>query len=236
MPPKKKGKKTKAETEADKIAEAAAAEAKLVEDAKNAEEAVLLAEQEAKRIEELRKSSRVDELDRLKQSLEDMSEEIALRHTKQESKKKQEEDGREWDQFLACSSQPRINDGDLNTYITETVESNMTTLNAACECFVATEAIIEDVSKQLIRTRGEASFRKVAANRIEDFIPQLRNMCLEKLDNVTANILQHSDNYFINEEKEIRIAEGVDGLKVSLFGSLSLSLSLSLSTTPTPNK
>jgi len=46
-------------------------------------------------------------------------------------------------------------------------------------------------------------------------------MCLKKLDDVTASILQHSDDYFVNtEEKEIRIAEKAEGLNIAIWVNL----------------
>ena len=213
MPPKKKGKKTKAEIEAEKIAEAAAAEQKKINDQKAAEEAIRLAEEAAKKLEEERKTFRQDELGRLAKSLETLSDAIALRKSAQESKMKEEMERREWDAYLDCSSKPKINDGELNTYITETLENELNTMKDACECFVNTESIIEDISKQVIRMKGEQELNKRTIDSIEKFVPSLRNVCLKKLDVVTANILQHSDNYFAGaEDKEIRIAEKADGL------------------------
>ena len=152
MPPKKKGKKTKAEIEAEKIAEAAAAEQKKINDQKAAEEAIRLAEEAAKKLEEERKTFRQDELGRLAKSLETLSDAIALRKSAQESKMKEEMERREWDAYLDCSSKPKINDGELNTYITETLENELNTMKDACECFVNTESIIEDISKQVIQS------------------------------------------------------------------------------------
>jgi len=159
MPPKKKGKKTKAEIEAEKIAEAAAAEQKKIEEAKAAEEAVRKAEEAAKKLEEDRKDYRREELERLEKSRIDLAEKMERRRQKRESKSKEEEDRREWEAYLACSPKPRINDGELNTYVTEREgEKGKNTMKHACECFMYSEGIIEDISKKVIKMKGDKKF------------------------------------------------------------------------------
>ena len=221
MPPKKKGKKSKAEQEAEKLAaEAEAArlekeaEEKRIADAKAAEEAA------QRKIEE-QKQFRTDELDRLAASYQDMLPVLEARAESLAKHKKKFADAEEWDKYMSCSTKPATTEAGLNTYLTETKEKTNMNLQEAMDCFAYTETIVNELFSSVSKMKSTFDYDDEKVERIRLFRPVLRDMCLAKLDEATCHIIQHSDHYFVStadgKGKEIRLGKKSEGLKIGMW-------------------
>ncbi|GMH83327.1 hypothetical protein TrST_g4346 [Triparma strigata] len=224
MGPKKKGKKSKAEIEAEKLAaeQEAIKAAEAAEKKRIADE--LAAEEAAKKKKEDHIEYRTMELDRLKKSYEDMLPIIEARVAKLEMNKKQIADSEEWAAFTACSYRPRITESELNTYITETNDRPEMSLTESLECLNYTESIIEDLNSRVIKMKSEEVVDEGKIAALQAFVPKMREMCIAKLDKATVNILQNADKHLKGggegKAKKVEMCERSGNIKVGMWVNL----------------
>jgi len=221
MPPKKKGKKSKAELEAEKLAAEAAAEkaAKEAEEKRIADEKAT--KEAAERKIEEQKHFRQDELDRLKASYEEMLPVLESRAAALEVHKKNFSDGKEWDRYMSCSTKPDTTETDLNAYITEAKEKGNMNLQEAMDCFTYTETIVNDLFSSVSKMMSSFDFDEQKVETMRAFMPVLRELCVNKLDSATLDIIQHADHYFVNtadgKGKEIKLGKKSGDIKMGMW-------------------
>eukprot|EP00520_Triparma_pacifica_P014923 CAMPEP_0118659370 /NCGR_PEP_ID=MMETSP0785-20121206/15073_1 /TAXON_ID=91992 /ORGANISM="Bolidomonas pacifica, Strain CCMP 1866" /LENGTH=635 /DNA_ID=CAMNT_0006552465 /DNA_START=32 /DNA_END=1936 /DNA_ORIENTATION=- len=221
MPPKKKGKKSKAEQEAEKLA--AEAEAARLE--KEAEERRIAEEKAAeearqRKIEE-QKQFRQDELDRLAASFEEMLPIVSARAESLAMHKQKFAEAEEWDRYMSCVTKFASNEADLNTYLSETKAITNMNLQEAMDCFTYTETIVNDLFSSVSKMMSSFDFDADKVEVMRGFMPLLREMCVTKLDEATLDIIQHSDHYFVStadgKGKEIKLGKKSGDIKMGMW-------------------
>jgi len=237
----KKGKKTKAELEEEKLArEEEERKAKIAEDKKNAEDA------EKRRLEHLHiesehKNAREQELQRLQEEFEAITDELKSKELQLQAEEKREVKLRnstfvsagimtvhfcftktqnariEWLRYTDPTDEPDASvESDMNTFISLTRDTFVEDMKPT----IALIKRIELISRAVESVWGEslATRNVVVRNQALNNLVTLRDIMLEKLDVATVKLLSFSDDH-LNDRSEMNIEETAYKLSMGMWAS-----------------
>ena len=120
-----------------------------------------------------------------------------------------------WERYLKCTHLPDpSSEAEVNAFINRALDSLDVDLEACLEACEENEEVVEEAYQQLLnallaRDPAKAAFLKSQQAR-------LRELTLQRLDRVTAHILQHSDEY-ANEKGECQVSSISENFRCAVW-------------------
>eukprot|EP00163_Fabomonas_tropica_P007926 TRINITY_DN1755_c0_g2_i1.p1 TRINITY_DN1755_c0_g2~~TRINITY_DN1755_c0_g2_i1.p1 ORF type:complete len:617 (+),score=144.97 TRINITY_DN1755_c0_g2_i1:850-2700(+) len=220
MPPKKKGKRSKKQSRAEKRAEAE----RLAEEQRQKELAEL---EELERERELERQRQYEEEARRRREEEkarlDIEEvdlngflnERALQLDRENEAFKAEE---EWDRYLECSPLPDpATEHELTTWLSLWKDKREWDTAECLDLCEKTACVVDDIMRHY--SKAQVQFDKGSMEHFLQYRKDYREMIIEKMDQMTAFVLQHADEY-ATAKNEVQIATKTDHFKYGLWVNL----------------
>ncbi|KAL8002914.1 putative cancer susceptibility candidate protein [Plasmopara halstedii] len=238
MGPKKKikaPKKTKAELEEERrLQEEREARLRAEEEKRLEEDRIRIEEEEARRLEENTRN-RQAELARLVHEHKEAKSGLKAKAVRLAELLRMQKEAKDWENYLACQPRPNAEiEVDMNSFLhswevdTTTLQLDLPAVITACES--ATE-VMEDLN--FVAANACATNDHALQMQCARFLSQLQKLVVEKVDAVTARVLQYADEFAdvtpnmsnnINSRGEFKLASASSksgcvqvGLWVNLF-------------------
>ncbi|CAM9331041.1 unnamed protein product [Chrysoparadoxa australica] len=218
MPKKKK--KTKAELEAERLAQEEEARKAEEEKQKRLEAERKRAEEEARLLKEKRAAYRVEEISRMNEEIETAAAGLEARAQELRGAECEVEERENWEQYLKCYPGPDASsERDLNTYISEQKDNVITSLEDTLKQCEYTESVVANLNDALAHALVNEDEAQVAM--LQDFRSKLRQMSCDKLDRATAHLLQHWDEMDVDPEAD-KLSTERGGIRFGVWCNMAL--------------
>lgn len=213
----KKGKKSKAELEEEKLAkEEEERKARILEEKKAAEE------REKRRQEELKfaaeqKALREAEIARLTEEFNEILDDLKTKDQQLAAEERNEENKLEWIKYRDPTDDPRAtSERDINTFITAAVETQVNDTKEAIEWVKKIEKLANDVEDLWSVNLAKKNYKML--NKLFNNLKVFREMIIEKLDQGTIPLLRFSDKY-VNDRVELFLEEMGNQVGMGIWAS-----------------
>eukprot|EP00164_Ancoracysta_twista_P004532 GFYU01006116.1.p1 GENE.GFYU01006116.1~~GFYU01006116.1.p1 ORF type:complete len:635 (-),score=137.82 GFYU01006116.1:88-1965(-) len=219
MPPKKGGKKSKKKREQE-LAEQRAREEEERLAAEKAEQERLEKERKLREEELARKRAEeaklmIENKERLAGETADFLHEKMLKDKKVVALEEAELKNAEWERFRECRVLPYGRQvEEVNTYITVLKDKEETSMEVNIQDCQNNEFIIQEL-ESFWAAAIEKHDHSQAAVYI-DFANQMREITLQKMDHVSAHLMQYADQY-LNKKQEVQMCAAKENVKYGLW-------------------
>eukprot|EP01040_Poterioochromonas_malhamensis_P005737 gene5737-6170_t len=213
----KKGKKSKAELEEERLArEEEERKQKALEEKRLAEEREKKRQEELKLASEL-KTNREKQLNRLQEEYNEIIDDNQSKLQQLQAEEKKEQLHQEWLQYLDPSDEPNaLIESDMNTFITIMKESNITEIKDGLESIKKIEKIA--ISVEEVWANSYANQQPIINQRSLSQLYTLKDMIIEKINQFTIPLIRFADK-IVNDRMEINIEEIAHQVGIGMWSS-----------------